>query len=50
MKWRPMHVLVAIFIGLMLLVASLDVTLRYAFDSPLDWGLPVVGLMLGMIG
>ena len=43
-----MHVLVAIFIGLMLLVASLDVTLRYAFDSPLDWGLPVVGLMLGM--
>jgi TRAP-type C4-dicarboxylate transport system permease small subunit len=47
-RWRPMHLLVATFIGVMLLVASLDVTLRYAFDAPLDWGLPVVGLMLGL--
>ncbi len=47
-KWRPMHLLVATFIGVMLLVASLDVTLRYAFDAPLDWGIPVVGLMLGL--
>lgn len=46
--WRPMHLLVATFIGVMLLVASLDVTLRYAFDAPLDWGIPVVGLMLGL--
>ncbi|MDA0785054.1 MAG: TRAP transporter small permease subunit [Proteobacteria bacterium] len=47
-KWRPMHLLVATFIGVMLLIASLDVTLRYAFDAPLDWGIPVVGLMLGL--
>jgi len=43
-----MHLLVAVFIGLMLLVGSLDVTLRYAFDAPLDWGIPVVGLLLGL--
>jgi TRAP-type C4-dicarboxylate transport system permease small subunit len=47
-KWRPMQLLVATFIGVMLLIASLDVTMRYAFDAPLDWGLPVVGLMLGL--
>ncbi|NKB48700.1 MAG: TRAP transporter small permease subunit [Alphaproteobacteria bacterium] len=47
-RWRPLHLLVAIFIGLMLLVGSLDVTMRYAFDAPLSWGGPVVGLFLGL--
>ncbi|MFT5180677.1 MAG: TRAP-type C4-dicarboxylate transport system permease small subunit [Alphaproteobacteria bacterium] len=43
-----MHLLVAVFIGLMLFFGSLDVTMRYVFDAPLSWGLPVVGLMLGL--
>jgi TRAP-type C4-dicarboxylate transport system permease small subunit len=44
----PMKILVAIFIGLMLLVGSTDVMLRYFFNAPLSWGLPVVGLLLGL--
>ncbi len=43
-----MHLLVATFIGLMLLIGSTDVMMRYVFDAPLSWGLPVVGLMLGL--
>ena len=44
----PMKILVAIFIGLMLLVGSTDVMLRYFFNAPLSWGLPAVGLLLGL--
>lgn len=44
----PMRILVAIFIGSMLLVGSADVALRYFFSAPLSWGLPVVGLLLGL--
>ncbi|MBC92104.1 MAG: hypothetical protein CMM38_00505 [Rhodospirillaceae bacterium] len=44
----PMRILVAVFIGLMLLVGSTDVILRYFFNAPLSWGLPVVGLLLGL--
>ena len=43
-----MKILVAIFTGLMLLIGSLDVTLRYFFNAPLSWGLPIVGLFLGL--
>lgn len=43
-----MHLLVAVFIGGMLSVGSLDVTMRYVFNAPLSWGLPVVGLLLGL--
>jgi TRAP-type C4-dicarboxylate transport system permease small subunit len=44
----PMRILVALFIGLMLLVGSADVILRYFFNAPLSWGLPAVGLLLGL--
>ncbi|MGB0570882.1 MAG: TRAP transporter small permease [Alphaproteobacteria bacterium] len=44
----PMRILVAVFIGLMLLVGSTDVMLRYFFNAPLSWGLPVIGLLLGL--
>mgnify|MGYP002818287070 CR=1 FL=1 len=44
----PMRFLVALFIGLMLLVGSADVVLRYLFNAPLPWGLAVVGLLLGL--
>jgi len=43
-----MKILVAVFIGLMLLVGSADVMLRYFFNAPLSWGLPAVGLLLGL--
>ena len=43
-----MRLLVAASIGLMLLIGNVDVAARYIFDSPLDWALPVVGLLLGM--
>lgn len=47
-RWRPLHLLVAIFIGSMMLVGTVDVTLRYVFDAPLSWGIPVTGLFLGL--
>jgi TRAP-type C4-dicarboxylate transport system permease small subunit len=47
-RWRPLHLLVAVFIGLMMLVGTVDVTLRYVFDAPLSWGIPIIGLFLGL--
>ena len=43
-----MYLLVAIFIGSMMLIGSFDVMMRYVFDAPLSWGLPVTGLLLGL--
>ncbi len=43
-----MRILVALSIGLMLLIGSVDVAARYIFDAPFAWALPVVGLLLGL--
>ena len=43
-----MRLLVAASIGFMLLIGNVDVAARYIFNSPLDWALPSVGLLLGM--
>lgn len=46
--WRPLNMLVAIFIGLMMALGATDVILRYVFDAPLSWGIPVIGMLLGL--
>jgi TRAP-type C4-dicarboxylate transport system permease small subunit len=46
--WRPLNMLVAIFIGAMMVLGATDVTLRYVFDAPLSWGIPVIGMLLGL--
>ncbi|MEP4378282.1 MAG: TRAP transporter small permease [Alphaproteobacteria bacterium] len=46
--WRPLNFLVAIFIGSMMLLGTVDVTLRYLFSAPLSWGISVIGMILGL--
>lgn len=46
--WRPLNMLVAIFIGLMMVLGATDVMLRYVFNAPLSWGIPFIGMLLGL--